>query len=212
MAPKAVIFNREAVLAASLEVVRQQGWDALTARSVAGRLGASVSPVYKALGSMENLLRETLVKIRDLLQDYTSTSYSEFPFLNIGAGIVSFARDEPNLFQALFHKRHQFQDIVSEVDSSILSWMKNDVQIGLLNDKARNRLFDNIGYYTMGLAAAVAAGRVADASKNNIVRLLMNMGNALMLAEFSGFSDAESPESKKEWSRIFEENQIFRPN
>jgi hypothetical protein len=164
------------------------------------------------LGSMENLLRETLVKIRDLLQDYTSTSYSEFPFLNIGAGIVSFARDEPNLFQALFHKRHQFQDIVSEVDSSILSWMKNDVQIGLLNDKARNRLFDNIGYYTMGLAAAVAAGRVADASKNNIVRLLMNMGNALMLAEFSGFSDAESPESKKEWSRIFEENQIFRPN
>ena len=39
MAPKAVTFNTEAVLMASLEVVRQQGWDALTARSVAGASG-----------------------------------------------------------------------------------------------------------------------------------------------------------------------------
>jgi AcrR family transcriptional regulator len=212
MAPKAVTFNSETVLLATIDVVRQKGWDALTARNVAECLGASVAPVYSSFGSMKNLLRETLIKIRDLLQDYTSKSYSELTFLNIGTGIVLFARDEPYLFQALFHKRHQFQDIVLEVDSSILSWMKSDVQIGLLNDEARNRLYHNIGFYTMGLAAAVSAGRVDDASRDNIVRLLMNMGNALMLAEFSGFSDAESPESKKEWSRIFKAKQIFHPN
>jgi AcrR family transcriptional regulator len=123
MAPKAITFNSGAVLAAALEVVRKDGWDALTARSVAGCLGASVAPVYSAFGSMESLLRETLVRIRALLQDYTSRSYTELPFLNIGAGIVSFARDEPYFFQALFQKRHGSQDIVEDVNTAILSWM-----------------------------------------------------------------------------------------
>ena len=211
MAPKAVTFSSEAVLLASLDVVRRQGWDALTARSVARRLGASVAPVYSAFGSMENLLRETLVKIRGLLQDYTSRSYSELPFLNNGVGIVSFARDEPCFFQALFQKRHKFQNVVEDVNTAILSWMKNNAQLGLLTDTARVRLYDSIGFFTMGLAAAVAAGRVADVSEKNIVRLLKNVGNALMFAEFSGVSDAGSPESKKKWSRLLKEKKISFP-
>jgi AcrR family transcriptional regulator len=211
MAPKAVTFNTEMVLLASLEVVRRQGWDALTARSVAKRLGASVAPVYSACGSMEKLVRETLKKIRDLLLDYTSRSYSELPFLNMGVGIVLFARDEPNFFQALFQKRHRFQDIVEEVNTSILAWMKTNAQLGLLSDAARGRLYDSIGFYTMGLAAAVAAGRVTDVSDNNITRLLKNMGNGLMFAEIAGVSDAESPENKKAWSRLLEEKNISLP-
>ena len=170
-----------------------------------------MAPVYSAFGSMENLLRETLIKIRDLLQDYTSKSYSELPFLNIGVGIVSFARDEPHFFQALFQKRHGFQDVVEDVNTSILAWMKSDDQLGLLSDAARERLYDSIGFFTMGLAAAVAAGRVADVSNHNIVRLLKNMGNSLMFAEISGVSDAESPESEKEWSRLLKEKNISLP-
>ncbi len=211
MSPKAVTFNTEAVLMASLEVVRKQGWDALTARSVAGRLGASVAPVYSAFGSMEKLFREILIRIRGLLQDYTSRSYSELPFLNIGAGIVLFARDEPHFFQALFQKRHEFQDVIEDVNTTILSWMKSNAQFGHLDDTGRERLYDSIGYFTMGLAAAVAAGRVDDVSNHNIVRLLKNMGNSLMFAEISGVSDSESPESEREWSRLLKEKNISLP-
>jgi AcrR family transcriptional regulator len=211
MSPKTVTFNAEAVLMAALEIVRKQGWEALTARSVAKRLGASVAPVYSAFGSMENIQRVTLIKIRALLKDYTSRSYSELPFLNIGAGIVSFARDEPHFFQALFQKRHKFQDVVEDVNTTILSWMRDDTQLGLLSDAGRNRLYDSIGFFTMGLAAAVVGGRVADVSKDNIVRLLKNMGNSLMFAEISGVSDSENPESAKEWSRLLKEKGISLP-
>jgi len=208
MTPKETTFTRGAVLQAALDVVRQNGWDALSARSVAKRLGASVAPVYSAFGSMDNLLRETLKEIRRLLQEYTARDYSGIPFLNIGAGVVSFARDEPMLYQALFQIRHGFQDVVEGVNAFILSWMKTDAQLGLLTDASRERLYDNIGFYTMGLAAAVAAGRVADVSADNIVRLLKNMGNIVMFAEVSGIADADSPDNEREWTRIIKEKKI----
>ena len=211
MTPKETTFTRDTVLQAALDVVRRRGWNALTARGVAERLGASVAPVYSTFGSMENLLRETLKETRRLLQEYSSRAYSEIPFLNIGAGIVSFARDEPMLYQALFQTRHGFQDIVGDVNASILSWMKADAQLGLLSDASRERLYDNIGYYTMGLAAAVAAGRVADVSADAIIRLLKNMGNIVMFAEVSGIADCDSPESKREWLRIMKEKNISVP-
>jgi AcrR family transcriptional regulator len=211
MAPKETTFTRDTVLQAALDVVRRRGWDALTARGVAERLGASVAPVYSAFGSMETLLRETLKEIRRLLQEYSSRAYSEIPFLNIGAGIVSFARDEPMLYQALFQIRHGFQDIVGDVNASILSWMKADAQLGLLSDASRERLYDNIGFYTMGLAAAVAAGRVADVSAETIVRLLKNMGNIVMFAEVSGIADSDSPENEREWLRLMKEKNIPLP-
>jgi len=206
--PKKTIFDRGAVLRAALDVVRRLGWDALTARAVAVRLGASVAPVYSAFGSMESLYREVLKEIRGLLEKYTAGSYSEIPFLNIGAGTVLFARDEPMFFQALFQRRHRFQDLVEEVDSSILSWMKSDASLGLLPDASRKRLYDNVGFYTMGLAAAVAAGRLPAASADKIVRLLKNMGNIVLFAEVSGIADIDSPESRREWTRVINEKNM----
>jgi len=211
MAPKKTTFTRDIMLRAALDVVRRQGWDALTARGLAERLDASVAPVYSAFGSMENVLRETLKEIHRLLQEYTSRAYSGIPFLNIGAGIISFARDEPLLYQALFQIRHSFQDIVEGINASILSWMKTDAQLGLLSDASRERLYDNIGFYTMGLAAAVAAGRVADVSADNIIRLLKNMGNIVMFAEVSGIADCDSPENEREWARIMKKRNIPVP-
>lgn len=211
MSPKKTTFTRDVVLTAALNVVRRHGWEALTARSIAERLGASVAPVYSTFGSMDNLLRETLKEIRGLLEEYTSRTYSEIPFLNLGVGIVSFARDEPMLFRALFHTPHGFRDIVAGVNASILSWMKTDAQLGLLSDASRERLCDNIGFYTMGLAADVAAGWVKAVSTGSIIRRLKDMGNIVMFAEISGIADSDSPDNKREWTRIMKEKKIPFP-
>jgi AcrR family transcriptional regulator len=211
MSPKKTTFTRDVVLTAALDVIRRHGWEALTARSIAERLGASVAPVYSAFGSMDSLLRETLKEIRCILQEYTSRTYSEIPFLNIGVGIVSFARDEPMLFRALFHTPHGFRDIVDGVNASMLSWMKTDAQLGVLSDASRERLCDNIGFYTMGLAADVAAGWMKAVSTDNIILLLKNMGNILMFAEVAGIADSASPDNEREWIRIMKEKKIPLP-
>lgn len=53
--PRSTSFSPDEVGRAALELVRAQGWDALTARAVGARLGVSVAPVYGAFASMEEL-------------------------------------------------------------------------------------------------------------------------------------------------------------
>ncbi len=211
MPPRVTTFTCDTVLKAALDIVRRQGWEALTARNVAVRLGASVAPVYSAFSSMEGLMRAALEEIRRRLNDYMAKAYTEIPFLNIGVGIVSFARDEPMLYQAFFQTRHGFKDILDGFNDSLLAWMKADSQLGFLSEASRQRLYDNIGYFTVGLASVMAAGRVPEVAGGDIVRLLKNMGNIVMFAEVSGITDCDSPENTREWMRIMKERNMPVP-
>jgi AcrR family transcriptional regulator len=211
MAPKAIEFSRDTVLAAAVKVVRQQGLDGLSARSVAARLKASVAPVYTAFASMAKLERGVLDEARRLLDERTRQNFSEMPFLNIGVGIVTFARDEPRLFSALFLARHPFQDILAAFHDSVLARMKTDDMLHLLPDAALERLLDSLWFYTLGLSSALVHGQLVEAGDEHLIRYLRNMGNILILAEVMGVADGDSPENEKVWKRVMSEKGIPWP-
>jgi AcrR family transcriptional regulator len=196
MSPRETTFDRGSVLEAAISVVRERGWGALTARSVAGRLKASVAPVYSAFGSMEALEREILEEARRRLDEKMAVPYTEGAFLNIGVGMAVFARDEAQLFSALFHTRHNYPDIVDAIFASILASMKADPLLRLLSEASLERLLQNLGMYTLGLATSIVYGRREDPSTENIIRQL---------------ADAESPESGKAWERLLKEKNIALP-
>jgi AcrR family transcriptional regulator len=202
MAPKKVVFDRRTIIAAALPLVREEGWDALTARRVAEKLGASVAPLYKTFGSMADLERVVLEEARRLLEERTRMRYTEMEFLNIGVGVVEFARDEPNLFRAIYQTRHGRADIVQTITDSILARMKQQPLLDRLSEASLRRLLDNIRLYTLGLATAVVAGWWPDSSTAAIVRELGNMGHILTFAEAAGIADGDSPQSRAAWSRL----------
>jgi len=208
MSPRETSFTRDAVLQAAIGLVREEGWQTLTARAVAKRLGASVAPVYSTFGSMEALEREILLEARRRLEKAMATSYTPQAFLNIGVGMVVFAREEAQLFGALFNTPHSHSDIVDAIFASILESMKDDAMLRLLPDASLERLLHNLGMYTLGLAASIVYGRREDPSTANIVRQLRNAGNMMIHGELSGLAEAESPESDREWQRILEEKHI----
>jgi len=211
MSPREITFNREAVLAAAVSIVREEGWEHLTARMIAERLKASVAPVYSVFGSMEALEREVLEEARRLLNEKMAVRYTDGAFLNIGVGMVVFARDEANLFGSLFHTRHNHSDIVDAIFASILSSMKADPFLRLLSDASLERLLHNIGMYTLGLAAAIVYGRREDSSTENVIRQLKNAGNMMIHGEVTGTADAESPDNEAVWERLLKEKNIVLP-
>jgi AcrR family transcriptional regulator len=211
MTPRETTFDRRTVLDAALSLVREKGWERLTARNIAKKLGASVAPVYSTYGSMESLEREILGEARRLLDESMAVSYTDDAFLNIGVGMVVFAREEAHLFGALFHARHSHGDIVDAIFAAILESMKTDPFLRLLSDASLERLLRNLGLYTLGLATSIVYGRREDPSTENIVRLLRNAGNMMIHGEVSGLAEAESPESKAWWARIAAEKKIDWP-
>jgi AcrR family transcriptional regulator len=211
MSPKKTLFHRDAVLGAAFEIVRRGGLGALTARSVAARLKASVAPVYKAFSSMDELTRGVLEQALRRLDEYCTKPFSDMPFLNIGIGMVVFARDESGLFQALFLSRHPAPDILRRFNESVLETMKKDPLLRLLSDVSLVRLLDQIWLYTLGLAAAVVYGQISNTRTEAIALDLKRMGNVLMFAEASGLADVDSPACEREWSRLIREKGIVMP-
>jgi len=211
MSPRETTFSRETVLGAAIAIIRKEGWEHLTARKVAVRLKSSVAPVYSVFGSMEVLEREVLQQARRLLNETMAVRYTEGAFLNIGVGMVVFARDEANLFGSLFHTRHNHPDIVDGIFASILASMKADPFLRLLSDASLERLLHNIGMYTLGLAASIVYGRRQDPSSENIIRQLKNAGNMMIYGEVSGIADVESPENERVWTRLLKEKNIVLP-
>ncbi|HVP91939.1 MAG TPA: TetR/AcrR family transcriptional regulator [Terriglobales bacterium] len=211
MSPKETTFSQKTVLDAAIALVREKGWEALTARGIAKRLKSSVAPVYSAFGSMDAVERGVLEEARRLLHDKMAVRYTEGSFLNVGVGMVVFARDEANLFISLFHARHSHSDIVGGIFGAILAGMRADPFLTLLPEASLVRLLRNLKMYTLGLAAAIVYDLSEDPSTGNIIRQLNNAGNMMIHGEVTGIADAESPENEAVWTRLLKEKNIVLP-
>jgi AcrR family transcriptional regulator len=211
MCPKHVVFDNPKILRAAIEVVRRKSLESLSARSVARCLGSSVAPVYYSFRSMESVRREVLESARHLMKEKATRAFTDIGFLNIGIGVVVFAREEGQLFRALVHSRADAQDISSDFYASARIGMKKDTMLRRLPDAALKRLWDSFWLYTLGLATTMAFVGEAERTDENIIRQLKNTANTLIFAEIAGISDCESPDNAREWSRLLMEKKIIVP-
>jgi len=211
MCPKHLIFDQSAVLKAAVEVVRRDGLEVLSARSVARHLKSSVAPVYYSFRSMESLRRGVIESARRRMEEKTGQPFTDIPFLNIGVGVVIFARDEGKLFRALFLSEGGIQSISSDFFASARARMKEDTMLRRLPDPSLNHLWSSFWLYTIGLAIGVNLSQVLDNTDENIIRLLKNTANTLIFSEIAGIADCESPENAREWSRLLLEKKIILP-
>ena len=102
MAPKNK-FTKEAMVDAALRVVRAQGIDGLTAKTMADELGTSTQPIFTAFGSMDGVKREVCAAAMRVYERYADAGLREkIPFFGVGMQHVRFAREEPELYRLLF--------------------------------------------------------------------------------------------------------------
>ena len=102
MAPK-VKFQKEEIVAAAVEIAREKGAQAMTAREVAAKLGVSTRPIFTYFDTMDELKEAVYEHARVLYQSYVERGLSEpIPFLGLWRNYLLFAREEPELHKLLF--------------------------------------------------------------------------------------------------------------
>ncbi len=106
MMPPKFKFTRQALIETAFELVRADGWTALSTRSLADALGTSARPIYSHFTSMEELEEEVAKMGVDLLYDYMVQERTGDPWHDHGIGYVKFAQRESNLFRGLNDEAH----------------------------------------------------------------------------------------------------------
>lgn len=153
--PAAKKVSKDKIIDAAIEVLRDGGFSAINARSVARRLGCSTQPIYLSFQSMEELkaaLTERAIemhtqRVRDSLRAHegNDSRYSSY-----GMGFVRFAAEEKQLFRWLYLEGEQlgpYQNdvLLPEVIDVIVE------EFGYSQEVAR-RFHQDMIYFSYGLA------------------------------------------------------------
>lgn len=103
MPPKARI-TKEMILDTAFEIVRSEGADKITARSVSERLNCSTQPVLYYFASVEEIKAAVYEKANQYHSEWLMDMKHDYgnPMLAIGMNYTRFAVEERNLFRLLF--------------------------------------------------------------------------------------------------------------
>lgn len=162
MPPKAK-FEREEIIEAGLSLVREEGFDALTARALAERLGSSPRPIFTVFQSMEEVQSEVLKAARECynVRVRKGLAVTDKPrFKGVGEQYIRFAVEEPKLFGLLFMKEQAKQPEIGEIlpviDENYEEILLSIVEgYGISNADAL-RLYQHLWIYTHGIATLLA--------------------------------------------------------
>ena len=104
--PPKVKFQKEEIVRAALNVAREKGMDAVTAREVAASLNVSPRPIFTYYDTMDQLRRDVFDMAKEEYRAYIERGLAApIPFLGVGQQYVRFAREEPELYRLLFLTR-----------------------------------------------------------------------------------------------------------
>ena len=158
--PRKFMFTKEEIVASAFEIVREGGFSALTARSLAEKLGCSAKPIFGLFKNMDELSSE----VRKMAGAYYEVSWknafdtaSGSPYKASGTAYIRFAAEEKELFKILFMRDRSGETVADNRDEirRILDYLKKT--LGLSEDGAY-RLHLEMWIFTHGIAAMVNTG------------------------------------------------------
>ena len=103
--PRKFLFKREEIVEAAVQLTRESGISAVTARGLGERLGTSSKPIFSHFENMEQVQQAVLAAANEKYQNYLKTDMADGkypPYKASGMAYIRFAREERELFKLLF--------------------------------------------------------------------------------------------------------------
>lgn len=183
MPPKAK-FSREEIIEAALNIVRTEGFDALTSRALGNKLGSSARPIFTVFQNMEEVQQSVMEAAKKVYKEYVQKGLSEkHPFKGVGTQYILFSVKEPRLFQLLFMAEHKqipdLSNVLPLIDESyeqILLSIQNDYKI---NEISAKNLYYHLWIYTHGIAT-LCATKMCSFTGDEISRMITEVFTSLL--------------------------------
>ncbi|MDE5617119.1 MAG: TetR/AcrR family transcriptional regulator [Clostridia bacterium] len=176
--PKQTVDKTE-ILKVALQMVREDGFDSVNARSVARRMGYSVQPIYSYFYNMETLKEEVNGAAMHFYNEFIYSRVDKNCLLeSMARANVAFAKYETNLFKLLFLQKlnglNSFNDIYE--------WMGDKQatrqiagKLSLSEEKVKD-VYIMLIVFTHGVATMIATGgaNISDEESASILEKAYN--------------------------------------
>ncbi len=104
--PRTVSISKQAIIDATVDLIRECGHEAVNARAIAKRLGCSTQPIFSNFQNMDDLietvLKATLEAYNGFVAKFIKSGFDGPIYKANGMAYIKFAMDEHNLFKLLF--------------------------------------------------------------------------------------------------------------
>lgn len=148
--PKQVQFTKEIIVREAIGIIRTEGIDALTARSLSSRMGCSVAPLFHKYANMEELTADVRKAAVRIVTDYLSDAVRFEPaFKEFGLRLVRFSKEEPNLFHYLFLDRAGSIDDIDALAKECLAQTESEFD---MSDDQAMFIYAQMWPFVCGLA------------------------------------------------------------
>lgn len=203
MPPKKLV-TKEQILDAAMEITRNDGIDAVTARSVAAALGVSTHPIFTYYSTINEIKDDVLTRARELYHAYIQQGLDEkIPFLGIGHQFLLLARNEPELFKVLFfkttpdgrkHAHDEFEFTLALVTDSIM-------KIYNVDKNTAECYYRNLWLMSLSFTTLIVTGNCTYTDEEMLLILTQtSLANYKAIKEIPGFL-----EGKFEKDKLFKE-------
>lgn len=153
-------ISKDTITNSAFEIVREEGFSSLSARSIAKRIGCSTQPIYWAYENMEMLKQDVIEKVVVYLNEkiisFRKTGRS---LLDYGIGYIHTAYSEPKLFKLIYFENIlnlKFEDITPGPE--MIAIMRQDKFSADVSDEELYNIAVKSWIFANGLAFIHAAG------------------------------------------------------
>lgn len=158
MPPKAK-FTKERIAQAALQIVREQGMPALSARAISKALHCSVQPIFSCFANMEELQSQALHDACTFHRQYLEAAMakSEYPaYKASGMAYIRFAKEEKHLFELLFMRPNGDQgDGLAQETAAVVDLLMRATG---LSRSVAERFHSEMWIFVHGIAVLTATG------------------------------------------------------
>ena len=189
MAPK-FKFTKEEVLTVTIDFIRENGIEALTARELAKKLESSTKVIFSLFSNMKNLEDEAKFVVENIFSEKVNLALKDdSPFKRLGVEYILFSKNEPKLFQWLFMKKGieigSFKDFLPMRDyeyRSVIESIDEEYKISIENAK---KLYEHLFIYSHGIATLTVTG-IYNFTPTEIIEYMTEVAKSLIVQYLRG--------------------------
>ena len=178
--PAQTVFTKEMIIDAAFKIACEEGFEHMTIRHIAKRMGSSIAPIYVNFNHVEELKHAVMEKAQRIYHEMILDAKHEDPFLRYAIASMAFNKKYPKIYQTFL--LDEDDPISSEKNvKKMMDTILNNEQYNTLDKDSVMKFIISMQALQVGLSIMSKKSYYASfLSDEDMIHLMDDLGEVVM--------------------------------